>query len=131
MVNNLIPSVAPVTQRVRAYFAPVNRAAAQASIFDASGIAGFNLNAPPAPWVDLGWCSAFTRRSGTKNVPLNTGAPGVVVGQVRTAVDAEVSLEFDTWGNGDRGCTFDRRLRIHLSDCAGCWIDCGGGLRGW
>ncbi len=98
MASNLIPSVAPVTRRVRAYFAPVNRAAGQATIFDAAGIAGFNLNAPPAPWIDLGWCSAFARKSGTKNEPLNTGAPGIAVGQVRTEVDAQVSLEFESWG---------------------------------
>jgi len=98
MASNLIPGVAPVTRRVRAYFAPVNRAAGQATIFDASGIAGFNLNAPPVPWIDLGWCSAFARKSGTKNEPLNTGAPGIAVGQVRTEVEAQVSLEFESWG---------------------------------
>lgn len=98
MASNLIPSVAPVTRRVRAYFAPVNRTAAQATIFDASQIAGFNPNVPPAPWVDLGWCSAFTRKSGTKNEPLNTGAPGIAAGQVRTAIEAQVSLEFESWG---------------------------------
>jgi len=98
MVNSLIPNVAPVTRRFRAYFAPVNRAAGQATIFDASGIAGFNLNAPPAPWIDLGWCSAFQRKSGTKNEPLNTGAPGIAVGQIRTEVEAQVSVEFESWG---------------------------------
>jgi len=98
MANSLIPNVAPVTRRVRAYFAPVNRAAGQATIFDASGIAGFNLNAPPAPWIDLGWCSAFQRKSGTKNEPLNTGAPGIAVGQIRTEVEAQVSVEFESWG---------------------------------
>ena len=98
MANNLIPSVASVTRRVRAYFAPVNRAAGLATIFDASAIGGFNLNAPPIPWIDLGWCSAFGRKSGTKNEPLNTGAPEIAVGQVRTAVEAQVSLEFESWG---------------------------------
>ncbi len=98
MASNLIASVAPVTWRVRAYFAPVNRAAGQATIFDASGIAGFNVNAPPAPWVDLGWCRHFMRKSGTKNEALHTGAPGVAVGQVRSEVEAQVSLEFESWG---------------------------------
>jgi hypothetical protein len=98
MASNLIAGVAPVTRRVRAYFAPVNRAAGQATIFDASGIAGFNLNAPPAPWRDLGWCSGFARKSGTKNEALTAGAPGVAVGQVRTEVEAQVSLQFESWG---------------------------------
>ena len=98
MASELIAGVAPVTRRVRAYFAPVNRAAGQATIFDPSGIAGFNVDAPPAPWLDLGWCSGFTRRSGTKISALFTGAPGTAAGQVRTEVDAEVSLEFESWG---------------------------------
>ena len=98
MASNLIASVAPVTRRVRAFLAPVNRAAGQATIFDASGIAGFNPDAPPAPWVDLGWCSAFTRKSGTKVAALNAGAPGIAVGQVRSEVEALVSLEFESWG---------------------------------
>lgn len=98
MASNLIASVAPVTRRVRAYFAPVNRAAGQATIFDASGIAGFNANAPTAPWVDLGWCAQFTRKSGTKVAALNVGAPGIAVGQVRSEVEAQVSIEFESWG---------------------------------
>lgn len=98
MASNLIASVAPVTRRVRAYFAPVNRSAGQATIFDASGIAGFNPDAPPAPWVDLGWCPVFTRKSSTKVAALNAGAPGIAVGQVRSEVDAQVSLEFESWG---------------------------------
>jgi len=98
MASELIAGVSPVTRRVRAYFAPVNRAAGQATIFDASGIANFDVDAPPAPWIDLGWCSGFTRKSGTKVAALVSGAPGVAVGQVRTEVEALVSLEFETWG---------------------------------
>ena len=98
MASNLIAGVAPVTRRVRAYFAPVDRAAGQSTIFDASGIAGFNVNTPPAPWVDLGWCTSFMRKSGTKHEALHTGAPGIAVGQVRSEVEAHVSLEFESWG---------------------------------
>jgi hypothetical protein len=98
MANSLIPSVAPVTRRVRAFAAPVDRAAAQPTIFDASGIASFNVDAPPAPWIDLGWCRNFTRKSGTRTQPLLTGAPGIGTAQVRTEVEATVSLEFEAWG---------------------------------
>ena len=98
MASNLIASVSPITRRVRAYFAPVNRAAGLATIFDASGIAGFNPDMPPSPWVDLGWCGHFTRKSGTKVAALNAGAPGIAVGQVRSEVEAQVSLEFESWG---------------------------------
>jgi hypothetical protein len=98
MANNLISSSAPVTRRVRAYFAPVDRAAGQATIFDPATLAAFNVDAPPAPWLDLGWCRGFTRKSGTLHAALRTGAPSVVSGQVRTEIEAEVALEFESWG---------------------------------
>jgi hypothetical protein len=98
MANELIASVAPVTRRVRAYFAPVNRVAGQPTLWDASGIAAFNVDAPPAPWLDLGWCSQFTRKSGSKVGTLVTGAPGLTTGQVRTEIEATVALEFESWG---------------------------------
>jgi hypothetical protein len=98
MASESIGSVAPVARRVRAYFAPVDRAAGVATIFDASGIAGFNAESPPAPWVDLGWCLGFQRKCGTKIAALVTGAPGFAAGQVRTDVDATVTLEFESWG---------------------------------
>src|ERR1700737_953672 len=80
--------VAPVTRRVRAYFAPVNRAAGVPTVFDAAQMGGFALDAPPAPWVDLGWCAGFARKAGTKVEPLRAGAPAVASSQVRTVVEA-------------------------------------------
>jgi uncharacterized membrane protein len=38
------------------------------------------------------------RRTETKVLPIIGGAPGVTVGQVRTDVEATVSLEFESWG---------------------------------
>lgn len=87
-----------MNRRVRAYFAPVNRAAGVPAVFDAAQTGAFALNTPPAPWVDLGWCSGFTRKSLTKVEALRTGAPSVVQNQVRTEVEATVSLEFESWG---------------------------------
>ena len=95
---SLIPGVAPLARRVRAYFAPVNRISAQPTLFDPAGMAAFTLDAPPAPWVDLGWGTGFARKSGTKVEALVAGAPGVAVGQVRTETAATVELEFDAWG---------------------------------
>ncbi len=91
-------SVAPVTRRVRAYFAPVNRSAGIPTLFDAAQFGRFDLNAPPAPWVDLGWVSRFERKSGQRLDALRAGAPAMTVGQVRSEVDATVSLVFETWG---------------------------------
>jgi hypothetical protein len=95
---SVIPSVAPTARRVRAYFAPVNRAAGLPTLFDPAQVGRFPLQTPPAPWIDLGWISKFVRKSGTKVDALRAGAPAVAVAQVRTEVDASVSLEFETWG---------------------------------
>jgi len=93
-----VAAVAPAARRVRAYFAPVNRAAGTPTLFDPAQFGGFALNAPPAPWVDLGWISQFVRKSGTKVDALRAGAPAITVGQVRAEIDATISLNFETWG---------------------------------
>jgi hypothetical protein len=93
-----VGAVAPVTRRVRAYFAPVDRVAGVPTVFDAAQMGAFALDTPPAPWVDLGWCSNFVRKSATKIAALTTGAPAVVQRQVRSQVEATVQLEFESWG---------------------------------
>ncbi len=93
-----VAAVAPVTRRVRAYFAPVNRAAGLPAVFDPAQLGRFALNTPPAPWVDLGWVSKFLRKSGTKVDPLRAGAPAAPIGQVRSEIEATVSLTFEAWG---------------------------------
>lgn len=95
---SVVGAVAPVTRRVRAYFAPVDRAAGVPTVFDSAQMGAFALGAPPAPWVDLGWCSKFVRKSETKVGTLTTGAPAVVQSQMRTQVAATVQLEFESWG---------------------------------
>jgi hypothetical protein len=95
---SVVGAVAPVTRRVRAYFAPVDRVAGVPTVFDAAQIGAFALDAPPTPWVDLGWCSKFVRKSETKVGTLTTGAPAVVQSQVRSQVEATVQLEFESWG---------------------------------
>jgi len=94
----LTSATAPVARRVRAYFAPVNRGTETATIFDAAQMGGFSLGMPPAPWVDLGWVTGFVRKSGTKVGALSAGAPAVVQTQVRTEIEATMSLEFESWG---------------------------------
>lgn len=93
-----LPLTPAITRRVRAYFAPVNRAAAAPSIFDPAQSGGFTLDAPPAPWIDLGWVEKFKRKSGTKVAALRSGAPGFPLSQVRTEIDSTVSMEFQSWG---------------------------------
>lgn len=88
----------PIARRVRAYFAPVNRIAGARAIFDPAQNANFNLDAPPSPWLDLGWLGGFERRSGTKIAPLRSGAPGFPLSQVRTEIDSLVLVDFLSWG---------------------------------
>ena len=97
-MSTTMPSVAPITGRVRAYFAPVNRAAGVPTLFDPARLGRFDLNAPPAPWIDLGYVSQFVRKSGTKVDAVRAGAPSVTSAQVRSGIEATVALEFASWG---------------------------------
>jgi hypothetical protein len=94
-------AAAPVVRRVRGYFAPVNRVGSGSGsvpvVFDAAQAGEFSLDAPPAPWISLGWISGFARKAGSKVAPVLTGVPAGVLEQVRETVDAQVSLRFLSW----------------------------------
>ena len=94
----MTPSVTPAARRVRAYFAPVNRAACAPTLFDPAQLGLFSLQTPPAPWIDLGWISKFVRKCGTIVDPLRSGAPAFAVAQTRSQIEATVSFEFAAWG---------------------------------
>ena len=87
----------PVGRTVRAYFAPVDRVHRLPTLFDPSVSGQFSLDAPPAPWIDLGWIENFARRSSSKFGGLVTGCPGTTQYQVRETVDANVSFRFKAW----------------------------------
>jgi hypothetical protein len=91
-------TMSPMMGRVSAYFAPVNRTAQQATIFDAAQNGGFALNSPPSPWIGLGWIAGFTRTCGTKIEAVRTGSPAVAHVQSRTEIEATVSFAFESWG---------------------------------
>ena len=86
-----------ITRRVRAYFAPVNRTTGTPTLFDAAQAGSFPLDTPPAPWIDLGWCTNFKRFSGAATA-LRSGAPAMAYAQVRAEAEATVQLELATWG---------------------------------
>jgi hypothetical protein len=88
----------PIARQMRAYFAPVNRVSGVTAIFDPSHNSGFQLDAPPAPWIDLGWIENFQRTSTSQIEPLISGAAGVVSAQARHGLGARVDLEFRDWG---------------------------------
>jgi hypothetical protein len=97
-VTDVMP---PAVRRVRAYFAAVTRAvgaAASSTIFDPAQNGGFALDAPPSPWVDLGWIDGFARQCGTKVDALRTGTPAAAKMQVRSEIEATVSFRFRSWG---------------------------------
>ena len=97
MAANWFSAPAPVARRVRAYFAPVNRAAQTPVLFDPSEQGGFNLDAPPAPWISLGWIQEFARKPASKTSPLLTGIPAATLEQVRETLEAQVSFQFLSW----------------------------------
>jgi hypothetical protein len=75
----------------------VNRTAQTPVIFDPAEQGGFSLDAPPAPWIGLGWIQEFTRKAGSKTAAVLTGIPASALEQVRESVEAQVSLEFLSW----------------------------------
>ena len=88
----------PTTRRIRAYFAPVNRTSESPTIFDPGQNASFQLDAPPAPWIDLGWIDNFQRLCATESEPMRAGIQAAPVSQVRGALDARVEFDFHQWG---------------------------------
>lgn len=94
---SVVNAMPPVTRRVRAYFAPVDRVNRVPTVFDPALNGGFDLDAPPVPWIDLGWIEDFSRKSLSKISGLATGSPAVTEFQVKQAVDASVSFRFKTW----------------------------------
>jgi len=97
MGTNWFSAPAPVTRRVRGYFAPVNRSAQSPVLFDAAQQGGFNLDSPPAPWISLGWIQEFTRKTTSKASALLAGIPAATFTQVRETLEAEVSFQFLSW----------------------------------
>lgn len=97
MAASWFSAPAPVSRRVRGYFAPVNRAAQTPVLFDVSEQGGFSLDNPPAPWISLGWIQGFARKASSKTSTLLTGIPAAAFEQVRETLEAQVSLQFMSW----------------------------------
>jgi hypothetical protein len=91
-------AMVPVTRQIRAYFAPMNRAAGTPAIFDPGKYGAFLLDAPPAPWLNLGWIDNFQRFCGMPTEPLRAGVRGGPVTQFRASLDARLEFDFREWG---------------------------------
>ncbi len=125
-----LPLTPPIVRRIRAYFAPVNRVAGVPAIFDPAQNGNFNLDAPPAPWLDLGWLDAFERKSGTKISALRSGAPGFALSQVRTEIDALVQVNFLSWGKLQMALTAGSEQMNLLATTVGAAANGSGGAAG-
>jgi hypothetical protein len=66
-------------------------------LFDPAEQGGFSLDAPPAPWVSLGWIQEFTRKPRSKTAAVLTGIPAATLDQVRETLEAQVSFQFLSW----------------------------------
>jgi len=97
MASTWFSAPAPVAQRVRAYFAPVNRVSQTPVLFDPSQQGQFNLDAPPSPWISLGWIQDFVRKPASKSSVLLAGIPASPLEQVRETLQAQVSFQFLSW----------------------------------
>jgi len=100
------------------------------ALFDAAQAGGFLLDAPPSPWIDLGWCSRFARKSATKVEALRTGAPAMVQTQVRSEIEATVSLEFESWGKLQMALAAGSQQMNLLATTAGATTNGSGGMAG-
>lgn len=87
-----------MARQTRAYFAAVDPVNGPTAIFDPSKDGGFDLDAPPAPWIDLGWIENFTRTSTSQIQELPGGVAGAVSGQARRGLGARIEFEFRDWG---------------------------------
>ena len=91
-------TMAPAARRVRAFFAPVDRATSAPAVFDLGRHGRFALSAPPLGWVDLGWIENFTRTAETKVAPVRVGAKAAPAAQFRSQLGARVEFDFRQWG---------------------------------
>src|ERR1700688_120806 len=92
------PAMVPITRQMRAYFAPVNRTTETPTIFDPAAIGVFALDAPPAPWLDLGWIEGFERSYDTPTDVVRSGANALAAAQFRGPTEARVEFDFREWG---------------------------------
>jgi hypothetical protein len=97
MASTWFSAPAPVTRRVRAYFAAVNRVAQLPVLFDPAQQGRFSLDAPPAPWLSLGWIQNFVRKPAGKSAAIMTGIPAAPLEQVRETLEAQVGFQFLSW----------------------------------
>ena len=91
-------AMVPVAAGVRGYFAPVERSTGSAAVFDPGKHGRFALDAPPAPWLDVGWIANFRRYSKTAVEAETGGWQEARAAQFRSRLEAGVEFDFREWG---------------------------------
>jgi hypothetical protein len=91
-------AMVPVASGARAYFAPVERTTGAVAVFDPGKHGRFALDAPPAPWLDLGWIANLQRHSKTAVEAERAGWQEASAAQYRSRREAEVEFDFREWG---------------------------------
>jgi hypothetical protein len=66
-------------------------------LFDPAEQGNFSLDAPPSPWISLGWIQEFKRKPASKTAAIMTGIPAATLEQVRETLEAQVTFEFLSW----------------------------------
>jgi hypothetical protein len=92
------PAMVPMMRQMRAYFAPVNRTTETPTIFDPAVSGAFVLDAPPVPWLDLGWIDSFERFYDTPTDVVRSGPNMFPTLQFRGPIEARVEFDFREWG---------------------------------
>jgi len=90
--------MASAARTVRAYAAPINRTTGALVPFDPATQANFDLDSPPAPWLDLGWVENFQRAATTRYEALRTGPNSNITAQYRAQPEARVEFDLLSWG---------------------------------
>jgi hypothetical protein len=97
-VGTVRTAMRPVSRRVRAYFAPFDRAANEPAVFDPGKSGLFPLDSAPAPWVDLGGIEKFQATSATSLESVGSGVKGGAGVPFRKSLEAHVEFCFCEWG---------------------------------
>lgn len=82
---------------VRAYFAPVDRTHSAPLVFDPASMGRFDLEAPPAGWMDAGVMARVSRTTGEGWKPVWSGSPAMVQSQGRARVEEAVEIVMPAW----------------------------------
>ena len=90
--------MAPAARAVRAYVTPIDRTSGWMVAYDPGVQGQFELDAPPTPWLDLGWVQNFDRTAATKYDVLRSGMLGEIAAQYRGQPEARLEFDLPAWG---------------------------------